>query len=92
MTKEKTLKELQDAQTKQHLLEQEKIIGYYFEKNKYRFTTSVNHNITSEIWAKCISKWAGVPITNFDMIRFCKKNNVISEEICKNLLCFGIFK
>lgn len=76
----------------QILKNKEKIIEYYFEKENFKFTKGINHKLTSEKWAKIISKWSGLTIQNDDIILFCKKHNITGEEICTDLYCFGIFK
>ena len=53
-------------------------------------TKNINYSLTSEGWAKLISKWAGVEITT-DAVNhvFIKDYSIKNVEVCKGIYCFA---
>jgi hypothetical protein len=70
-------------------LEQQIIVDSYIIHNT-NSSQVLNFKKTSHIWAKEISKWAGVDISIQAVDFVCKKYNIRTVEISKGVNVFGL--
>lgn len=52
----------------------------------------INYSMTSFLWAKEVSRWAGIDISGTAIIEACKACRVKSVEITTGVFCYGLEK